>query len=538
MAILMLASQLSAPARGQPSSPKGTPAAGQTRLQRAYLARVHKLFKDTWQKTLTDAGALLPPSHPANDPKRMVELEVDLDRRARITVVRVVKPSGFPPFDESASITVKRLKRLPPLPPELARYNVRLRWRFYRDKRACDPRFARVLLIPFTPPQALRRALRKGQLDRARQILERSSTLMELYSILADHALKSKDPQLLPLIMDVVPRDRLLRIVRRGRGTARKLAALQALARRQGQAGLPQELHGWLNAQRRPELVVAAARMVRKSLELDRLLSKWEVADTGKEDAQNWRVLGPLAVYRLAVGPTSRAESLLKRALAGPRPGPALEAIGDAGLASAAKQVEAVVRDRKAPREARVAAIGALGRLQGSPVPLYAALKSKDPEVLIAAARALGQFHGSRKGISFRLNHLAFNASREVATEALVAMARLGDPRFKLEVYRLASGMKPEHQARVAAAMWGFGAPALKVLEKMLGHDDRRVRRAALSSLRRLDAPRARELVQKHGQAGDADDSSGLAGLLRHAARLRKEAETPVKIKRPTWISG
>ena len=73
--------------------------------------------------------------------------------------------------------------------------------------------------------------------------------------------------------------------------------------------------------------------------------------------------------------------------------------------------------------------------------------------MLKAASRALGQFRSHQMAISYRLNHLAISAPRDVAAEAVAAIARLGDPRFAYECYRLYMRMSPKHQALVVARM-------------------------------------------------------------------------------------
>lgn len=534
-----------------------------------YMLALHKLLRPRWDKVRTDASALLPATHPANDMTRVTRISVRLDRAGQLKHVRVVGRSGNAPYDNSALGTVARLGRFPALPPSLTRGHVELRWQFHRDARSCSPRHAALVLHPLSPEEAFADAMQASDMQAAYQVLQQHPRRATLLGMLAEQGLRSPDRKIRTLALRLAPLPRMLAqleheadvdrwnhvlaVLEQRRAASQILAHLTWLARpvsTVGPAGgapdasnkisallqalsrlevkLPHQVLDSLLDHHTAAVALAAAPMASQTPALDRALSRF---------ASDPRASGPLAVYRLAIGQQATAQAAARAALASDSGRmPTLQALQSVPVPSLAPAVEALVRGDKVNSAARVRAIWALAKMSSGPRPFYVALLSRDQAVRIAAISALGQLKGSSIGICYRLSAVAKERG-PVGAEALAAVARLGQARFLPDVNFLSRSLPAALQARVVSDLWGFGEAAVPYLQRQLNSKDRQLRLAAVAALARIPGDRASKLRRRHLQANPVKAAaatpakqSPLAMLMQKALRLSSQPAPQPKV--------
>ena len=523
-----------------------------------YLAAIHKMIQPRWGQVLINCQALLPKSHPANDLGRVTEIEVHLSDNGQLKRLRIRRTSGNNPFDNSALATMSRISKYPALPARLQNGHVELRWRFHRDSRACEPRHVGVVLHPLTPEEAFSRALIRKQWETARQIMRQHSSRQTIISILAEAGLSSRDVGLNMLALRIAPKQRLLAVLenetsmkrwgqvldvlasRNGRSEiidhlrwvarpvsrvdgaahaaleARKVAAILATLDRMG-ARAPAALVNQLLGRKDAAVVLAAAPMASDAAALSAALKTFIKDPT---------LAGPLAVYRLALGPDAFAQAVAAKALGHKRAMATLRALQRVPVRSLAAQLEPLVRSNSTDAALRVAAIKALVKVADAPAPFYSAMNADNMQVKVQAIRALGHFKKNTTGICYRLSTIGMKNRNEIGAEALASVARIGSPQF-LGAMAYMTGRQPtKNKAVIIASYWGFGEAAVPLLNKLARHDDPRVREAAQKSLARITgkAPSASPVVQ----------SSPLGELMQQALTLA-DVPAPVKVtKKPS----
>jgi len=179
----------------------------------------------------------------------------------------------------------------------------------------------------------------------------------------------------------------------------------------------------------------------------------------------------------------------------------ALKALERFPLAGLTGEVGALVRSAQVSADDRVLGIRVLARIpDGSLTSLRVALTAREPAVQIAAAEALGNSRSGRTPSTYRLSHVARRSSGDVAAACLAAQACLGYQPFMKEVLRRMRRLPEErHKAKVVAGLWGYGAKAVPDLARIARGSEGVPKQAALSCLRRIDAPEARAALDKLG---------------------------------------
>jgi TonB family protein len=511
---------------------------------RGYLQAIHRPLEAEWTRgVLAMAGAMLPPEHPANRRDRMAEIEVALDWHDQPAGLRVSRSSGYPPYDASALRAMQTITRLPPLPRSVGERHATLRWRFHRDERACSPALARLEVRPLTHVEALSRAIARGRLERAAQILRAAGGRPELLAIVAGAGLLASDPSLRRLALAAATSSQLAALLGSERddgvwraaiveletrkeparivealtpelAAPRAITALEALARLD--ARVPDALLGRLLARLEAAVVVAAARLAARPALLEPAVRRWRGTAS---------VAGQLAVLTRRLGPDPRAEKRARALLAGPAAVAVIEAIERTGVSAFDEDLQEVAKNKRAPEATRALAIKLCGKRRLSLVALYLGLQEEDhPEVQIASARALAATRGNKLALSYRLAGLAMKARGRVAAEAIAALSRVGDERFRFDAVRLGRLLDERGRALVIGALWGFGDPAVPELVKRLSDPSAAIRAAAEASLRRIPSAAARKALAATPRTEAKRKVGPLEGLLRLAAELAGRA--------------
>jgi hypothetical protein len=289
----------------------------------------------------------------------------------------------------------------------------------------------------------------------------------------------------------------------------RLLAALGALARAGGL--LPDVRARELLARAEvPAVAVAAAACTTSSALLDAA-----VARAAKQPA----IYGPLAVRRCQLAHGAGCAERVRAALSA-APEPTLVALRSFRGTRFDAEIQALARNARASAAARARAIELVGERRLSLPILYEALRATDAEVQIAAARALPAAGGAKLAVSYRLADLVTRASGRVLAEALAALARVGDERFRSDTIRRMGQLAAEGQALVAAALPSYGEDAVAPLAKLLAHRASVVREAAAAALRRIGGEKARRaLAAVASEPRARAEERSLEALLRSAAR-------------------
>ena len=508
---------------------------------KAYLLAVHQLVEREWREgVLARASAALPPSHPANQRQLVAEVAVSLDFDGQPSGARVARSSGYRAFDESALAVMRLARKLPPLPPSIGEGVTTLIWRFHRDERASSPAHARLDVKPPGPEEAMRRALARGQLDRARQLLRSSAGNPAVLELVAGAglaasqapvrrlALQLASPTQLQAVIPSSLRDaarwRLLLAALAARKNTRQLTALLDRAAAPGteaarlidlldalawlEAPVASPLLVKLLARPEPAVVIAAANLARRADVLEAPLARWKSAP---------QTAGPLAVRVRALGESATADELIRHTLAGPDALPTLDAIARHMVKAYDAELEALVRSSKTGPAVRERAIEVLAVRHPSIGALYVALRDIHPAVQIAAARALARSRGNKVAISNRLADLAARTRGDVQTEMLAALAHIGDERFRDDTLRRVKQLDPARQVVIAEALGSYGEKAIAVLAKMLAQPSPALRAAAARGLARIGSERAKRLLASLPQSPPRPSPSPLQQLLEDA---------------------
>jgi hypothetical protein len=387
----------------------------------------------------------------------------------------------------------------------------------------------------------MRRALARGRLDQALQLLQSPGATATMRELVAAAGLASDDPAAVRLALRIASgaqldaavggalkkaeRWRLVLGALASRKDTRRLLALldRVVSSTMEPARLVDLLEAlaWLEARpsetvvvkllARPEgaVVVAASRLTSRGALLDSPLVSFD---------KDLKVAGPVAVRQRALGTNALADEIIKRALASAAAAVTLEAIQRQGLRASDAALEALARG-KASAAVRALAIDALADRAPLGV-LYTAVKDGDPAVQIAGARALVRAKGDKKAISYRLADLAARARGQAQAEALAALAQIGEQRFRDDTLRRARLLDPKHQALVAESLGSYGDKAVPTLARMLAHSSPALRAAAARGLARIQSPAAEKLLASQPPPAPAAKPSALQALLQEAVRL------------------
>lgn len=144
-------------------------AAGRTSAEASYLRGVSQKFYAVWVQTvLSRSERELGPTDPFNQPGRQVVLRLRFSPRGVIRSARVLRSSGYRPFDTTAQSTVLGIFGYPTPPASLRSDDgdIYLDWTFKRSRPWCHESLARVVRVPFTVS-----ILASGHYDRAVRML-------------------------------------------------------------------------------------------------------------------------------------------------------------------------------------------------------------------------------------------------------------------------------------------------------------------------------------------------------------------------------
>lgn len=522
------------PARPPVEAPSVRSAAGAERRviagQRPYLAKIHRLLLPGWSDVLATAQSQLPAHHPANARHRVAEVALRLSPDGRPVARRIHRSSGAVHFDNSALLVVSWLRDLPPLPASLrGAGEVTLIWSFHRDARGCRPEHARLQHRALPPREALKRALAADAWDVAARIVQQQPRRHDLAAMVLDAALAADDPRARRLAMGQVSSERirlildrenasqtwsaglkilihrrdlrvLLTMLRRRSGPdtwGRRLAPepvraaqvvkiLDALLRAGGTPTPEQLAH--LVEDRRPEVALAALRLVRDRATLARAWRRWK---------SNPDVAAPVAARRWNAGAAGAAEQRLLRWQLLRRPATVLKDLVRWPIPELQAELAKIIEDSARSPSVRVQAVEAYTRLRAPVSPLLAALKTKgqDPALQLALVKALGQAKQGQRRISLRLARVAYHAQDALAAEALAALVHLGLERYRSDVLYRASRLKPRHRARVLRELWRYKTFAVSILCRLLQDPNPRLSAAARQSLERIPSTKARQAL-------------------------------------------
>lgn len=152
--------------------------------------------------------------------------------------------------------------------------------------------------------------------------------------------------------------------------------------------------------------------------------------------------------------------------------------------------------------------------------PLMAHVATGPDRVRIAAAQALGRLR-AREAIGVLGETLARAEAPYVRAAAGEALGMIGDPQA---IPALLAGLDDSHPIvvrDVVDALAAMGPPAVEWLGEILAGESLPARRAALRTLRKIDAPEARAMVNEATQRQEP------AGPAEPGAMDEQEKETP-----------
>jgi TonB family protein len=511
----------------------------QPKQVRTYLDAAHKLMKDGWDEVRANAAAMFPPGHAANQPDRQTLVELRIDPHGKPARLRVVSSSGFRPFDNSALRVMSWVKQMPALPESLGQGHVVLRWAFHRDQRACNPIYAKVIVHPFTPEEGMRLALDRHQWGRASQLLADHPGHPGLLALVAEVGLSSYDLRVRRMALRMAPAPQIrATLADPGVDPSTWSVGLRALEQRREEAAITSLLRqevlpssNW----RQPAGAAAAKPRTRRISQLIRSLSRLKAQISGdllhrlltdrdhdvalatlplvhtaapllrarKAWAKDPTMTSALAVRRLSLGPDKAVEKVVRWALGTKHREAALRALLRFPVPRVMDAVEALVKSDKTPTTARTLAAAAMGHGTCSSIaPLYIALRASDPQVQIAAARALGKIgrRGKKKAITYRLSDLAYRGRGKVTAVALACQARVGAAgmdAFRKDLLRRSRRLRKDHKALVVGSLWGYGPVVVPRLVKLADDPSPVVRAAAVRSLKRIKGPAAKGALAK-----------------------------------------
>lgn len=150
-----------------PARPAG---ASESSSVRAYLLGVSARLQAMWVGVvLADVASTMVENDPFNDPRRQVTIRVHFSGRGALEDARVMKTSGYAPFDQTALHAVL-LSHAFPRPPRAAlsdNGHVYLDWVFRRSRPYLRPASSAVYRKLLPAQRAVRKFLRLGRFDRA-----------------------------------------------------------------------------------------------------------------------------------------------------------------------------------------------------------------------------------------------------------------------------------------------------------------------------------------------------------------------------------
>jgi len=489
---------------------------------RGYLTAVYDQIQPWWYVAVKKAQQSFSADHCVNDQALEADVEVQLDEADRPAKQALQRASGCKLFDETALSVLQWMQKIPPRPKSLAGDGrLRLRWRFFRDKRGCEPAFARLELVPFRPEERMSRALERKDWVAARQALKDAGRSPAVLAVLARVGLGSQDPAVRRAALGVASTEQVMAMLlkdrtapmwdagvrileaRRAPGTlsgllkelshlgrvedgALLVQLLQALGRLR--APVPQVALGALLLHPAPAVMLAA---------LDRVDDTQPLAQVRSALKKQPERMGALAARWCSLKEDAKAAQVVRWSLGGPGRTLTLEVLLRHPVPGMAKDLEALVR-AETPAPDRVLGIRILAKIKAAPLTsLRVALAASSPEVKIAAARALGLAQRDRVASTYRLAKVAKSSRGEVAAACLAAQAMLGYEPFRRELLRLARRLPEGQRAEVVASLWGYGEAAVPDLVRIARGAKGPLVEAAQASLRKIPGDAARKALDE-----------------------------------------
>ena len=205
----------------------------------------------------------------------------------------------------------------------------------------------------------------------------------------------------------------------------------------------------------------------------------------------------------------------------------AIEALGRVGGAQAVSILAPLVETTDSNSDLARATLEALGQIghPNSLPPLFAALRSPDPERRIWASRALGKRGGI--GVEEALQTLATTDSEgQVVQAAIEGLEQLATPEAIAGLLELT--LNPTCNEACIAALANLGAAHLEAIAQGLTHTNAGIRRVVVEVLTRMKHPRASEFLLT--ALDDQDKSVRLAAVnaLEHLGNRYAERKLEV----------
>lgn len=498
------------PATASPMLRRATPTVQHTPSAERYLAAIEAQLDTPWNHGIRDvAAAALPSSHRLNDQSLSVTIEARLPAGETRAHLRVVRRSGWHPFDNSAMRLLSRVT-WPTPPASLDGQQLTVRWQFFRDARGCSRQYARLDAAPLAPAKALALALSQQARQRALEIARTAPSSAALRLLvqrgLADQrltvralALRLADDETVAqtLADGSLPlqlwRSALLEARKRG-SKQTILRAMQRLSRPRydWRPASPEELKrrdGRLAELLRiaPQLALKVPAAIVAHALLSRQLDTVRAALPSANDLQLlWRALQRLGNESVAGTATALARALarrqenarlrhralvkLRRTIFGRQEAErreALEALTRWPQPELGAALEQLSRRSLRPASAALC-LRARAALGGSLI-LYRAMLSSNPTLRLAAIEGLGRFPSAGLAASYRLGKQAYEAPEPFRSAAIVAMVRINHPRMKKDIDYLVRRLPTPSKLLLAQRLVALGPPAQRALA-LIGH--------------------------------------------------------------------
>ena len=502
-----------APAEKTPMLRRETPVVAHTKSADRYLAAVEAQLAPPWNRGIRDiAAAALPSSHQLNDQSLSMTIEARLPAGAKRAHLRVLRRSGWHPFDNSAMRVLSRVT-WPAPPAKLDGQQLTVCWRFFRDARGCSRRYARLDATPLSPARALALALSRQARPRALEIVRHTTPNSAALRLLVGRGLADRRLKVRALALhladnrtvaqaltdDSLPLQlwRAALLETRQRGT--KQAIMRAIRR------LSQPPYDWRPAspeelQRRDsrlaELLQIAQQLALKvpdAIVAHALLSQQlDTVRAALPFANNLPLLWR-ALRRLGNKSVAGTATALARALAQRQGSARLRRRARAELRRTlfgnqeAKRREALEALTRWPQPELGAALEEISRLPlrlansalclraraalgGSPLFLYRAMHSSKPALRLAAINGLGRFPGAGLAASYRLGKQAYEAPEPFRSAAIAAMVCINHPRMEKDIDYLVRRLPAPSKRLLANRLVALGTPARRVLALIARH--------------------------------------------------------------------
>ncbi len=482
------------------------PAQGEA-VQR-YLRTVSARLTHIWVKVvLADVASTIVENDPFNDPRRKVTLRLHFSGEGKLEGAKVVRSSGYRPFDDTALHAVL-LSHSYPRPPKTVRSDnghVYLDWTFRRSKPYCRPAEKSVYRKLLPTRRAVRKFLRLGRFDRAvarLRLAHRKGKLAQAghafglevirmaatqgRAVDAKHFVRTlADPEMplevfRALLGGLVGSDThaavVAHLVQRAQPVADRVMAMQF---RQHYPDRPQQalvfLQGLLE---RPDGAKLVLPKLRKALE-----------------DQRPRLAAGAAALLLHTGrPADRNPALgvLQRLLAGSETEQqaALAVVGAVTRAAALYPAVARLAEKEGVseklRDAALLALARYGTSKALKQLLTLTYRRKQPKLQLAALEALATRERFPKSYCYRLMALIAKPRRPALLEtAARALARGCLAVLPYEVRTAARNRRWRVRLGVASALPGAGALTDKILIRLARDRVGKVRLAALRNMAR-----------------------------------------------------